>query len=241
MRAENSRDREEVVKAATERHETMQQRTRLLAATAVAAILALTGCTATPAGPSGSHSFSSVPQSTPTSVSPTGPLAEEITKNVLVSVYPGTAFRAKHGCECSLKDDSHEELFPAGTTVMLVKITLTGTWGPSQGAETTQDVTGLTLTGTKFEGRPENAVIDTKDGPSAADRLHLPWQASGLFGTGAWTITNNEPVGFAVAWYVPAGVSQLHLVVTIPSEGRPTNLFVDIPAQVLALTTRNTR
>jgi hypothetical protein len=163
-------------------------------------------------------------------------LAEEIAKNVIVTAYLGTQFTAKHGCRCSLKDDSHEELFPAGTPVMLLKITLTGSWGPSQGTATTQDVTGLTLTGTKFEGRPENAVIDNTDGPAAATRLHLPWQGTGLFGARPWTITNNKPAAFAIAWYVPAGVTRLDLVVDIPSEGRPTNLFVDIPAPVLNLT-----
>ena len=210
-------------------------RNRLVLIAAAATLgLALSGCTTT----SGSHarpSYSSVPQPQAT-VSSSHPLAEEIAKNVLVTVYPGTQFTAKHGCGCSLKDDSKEELFTAGTPVMLVRITLTGTWGPAQGSSTTQDVSGLTLTGTKFEGRPENAVVDSRDGPTVAARLHLPWQPSGLFGSGAWTITDNKPVEFAVAWYVPAGVNRLDLVVNIPSEGHPTNLFIDIPATVLDLT-----
>jgi hypothetical protein len=217
----------------------MHRSTRFLTVAALAAVLALTGCAAAPTGNHARQSFSSVPQTTPETVSVARPLAEEIAKNVLVTVYQGAAFTAKHGCGCSLKDDSHEELFPAGTPVMLLKITLTGTWAPAQGATSTQDVTGLTLTGTKFDGRPENAVIDAKDGPAAAARLHLPWQAAGLFGTAPWTITNNKPVAFAVAWYVPAGVNRLDLVVNIPSEGRPTNLFVDVPARVLDLTTKS--
>ncbi|WP_460572966.1 hypothetical protein [Humibacter soli] len=163
-------------------------------------------------------------------------MAEEIARNVLVSVYYESTIRATHGCGCSLKGDKKEELFPAGTLVMAVKITLTGTWSPDQGNRTTQDVTGMTFTGTRFEGRPEAAVLATRDGAAIANKLHVPWMPQGLFDAGPWKITNNQPAAFAAAWYVPTGVNRLDLTVNIPSEKHPTNLFVDLPTAVLHAT-----
>jgi hypothetical protein len=135
-----------------------------------------------------------------------------------------------------VKTDSKQELFPVGTPVVLLKITLTGVWKPSQGTATTQDVTGLTMAGTKFDGRPEDAVLDAKDGPRAARTLGLPWLARGLFGTSQhWSIPNDKPRSFAAAWYVPAGVDRLILTINIPSEDQPNQLFVNLPAEALKL------
>ncbi|MGN6759800.1 MAG: hypothetical protein ACTHJI_00520 [Leifsonia sp.] len=196
-------------------------------------MLALTGCVAGNSVTRPTSSYTTAPAHEPRPVSEKAPLAEEIVKYVLVTVYRGAQFTARHGCGCSLKDDPKEELFPAGTQVMLLRIQLTGTWAPVQGKSTTQDVTGLSLRGTRFEGRPEDAVQDVKDGPSAATRLHLGWQPSGIFDAKPWRITDSRPVSFAAAWYVPKGVSRLDLVVDIPSEGQPTELFIDLPQSVL--------
>ena len=58
---------------------------------------------------------------------------------------------------------------------------MTGKWMPSQGTQDFQNVTGTTLKGTQFDGRPEPAVLDTADGPAAAKAAGLPWLPSGLF------------------------------------------------------------
>jgi len=201
------------------------------------AALALTGCAtaAPPAKPAHSH-LSVVPQPTATR-SQVQPLDQEIVDTVWVIVYPGTQFRAAHGCGCTLKGDSSQELFPKGTPVVLLKIALSGAWKPSQGSATTQDVTGVNLTGTRFDGRPENAVLDTKDGPAAAKKLGLPWLPAGLFGSSTeWTIPNNKLRSFAAAWYLPAGVNRLLLTVDVPSEPEPNHLVINIPQAALALT-----
>jgi hypothetical protein len=209
------------------------KRIRIAAAMlALAATVALAGCVGSP-HVAARQTFTPVP--TPTAAKPTSDqvLAEGAVDTVLVVVYPGTAFKATHGCGCSLPGDRSEQLFPAGTPVVLLKITLTGEWKPSQGNQTYQDVTGTKLTGTKFDGRPELAVLDTADGPAAAHKLALPWLPSGLFaGRSDWRIPNNTPVSFAVAWYVPAGVTTLELTVNVPSEGEPNHLTVTLPAVV---------
>ncbi|MGA0568128.1 hypothetical protein ACO2Q7_12405 [Rathayibacter sp. KR2-224] len=154
-------------------------------------------------------------------------------KSVLVSVYPAGTVKATHGCGCSLKGDPREELFPAGTPVVVLKITLTGIWGPAQGTSTTQDVSGTSLSRTRFEGRPELAQLATKDGPRAAAHLRLPWMPAAAFAGHVWTIRNNQPVAFAAAWFLPTGVDTLDLVVNVPSEREPTTLTVKLPDAVL--------
>ena len=212
---------------------------RILQASAVAALstLALCACSATSPNAAGSSRGALTPVPVATSTAgPEHPLAEGMVKSVLVSVYPATVFRAEHGCSCSLKNDSHEELFPAGSPIVLFKVTLTGIWGPAQGTSKTQDVSGTTIARAQFEGRPDLAQLASTDGPPAAHRLHLPWLPSGAFHDTTWTITNNKPVAFTVGWYVPAGVDTLDLSVNLPSEGEPTTLAVKLPDEVLKLT-----
>lgn len=203
---------------------------KLLAMAALVPCLALVGCVG--AAPTPQHSFRTV---APVSPSPSPedsrkPAASGIVDTVWIDVYPGPTFRSKHGCRCTLPGSS-EELFPAGTRVLLVKITLTGEWKPSQGTRTSQDVTGISLKGTKFDGRPEPAVLDTADGPAAAKGAGLSWLPRGLFrGKTDWTIPNNRSRSFAAAWYVPSGVDRLLLTVNVPAEGQPNLLFVPLPA-----------
>lgn len=209
---------------------------KLLALGALVPCLALVACVG--GAPAPQQSFSTVAPISPTATSPGDetPAASGIVDTVFVEVFPQAAFTSKHGCKCTLPR-STEELFPAGTPVLLVKITLTGAWKPSQGTQTSQDVTGTTLTGTKFDGRPEPAVLDTVDGPAAARAAGLPWLPSGLFhGMTDWTVPNDHGRSFAAAWYLPPGVDRLLLTVNVPSEGKPTLLFVPLPASTIRST-----
>lgn len=202
---------------------------KLIAIAALLPCLALVGCVTT--GPTRNPSFTTVapakPMPTPSSAAV--PAADGIVDTVYVQVFPGRTFKSKHGCLCTLPD-STQELFPAGTPVVFMKLTMTGEWKPSQGNQTYQIVTGTTLKGTQFDGRPEPAVLDTADGPAAAKAAGLPWLPTGLFGSKTdWTVPNDKERSFAAAWYLPAGVDRLLLTVDVPSEGQPLHLTVPLP------------
>jgi hypothetical protein len=202
---------------------------KLIALAALLPCLALAGCAA--AVPVRNPSFSTVAPAkpSPTPSNDATPAADGIVDSVYVEVFPGHTFKSKQGCRCTLPN-SAQELFPAGTPVVFMKVTLIGEWKPSQGAQAYQDVTGTTLKGTQFDGRPEQAVLDTADGPGAAKGARLPWLPQGLFGsTHDWTIPNNKERSFGAAWYLPAGVDRLVLTVDIPSEGKPLQLVVPLP------------
>ena len=203
---------------------------KLIAVAALVPSLVLAGCTATP--PSRNPSFTTVAPTTPTRTQAEAatPAADGIVDTVYLQVFPGKTFKAKHGCRCTLPDTTRE-LFPAGTPVIFVKFTMTGEWKPSQGNQTYQDVTGTTLKGTQFDGRPEPAVMDIADGPTVAKANGLAWLPSGLFhGQSTWTIPNDKERSFAAAWYLPAGVDRLLLTMVVPSEGQPLRLTVPLPA-----------
>lgn len=203
---------------------------KLIAIAALLSCLALIGCATTV--PAKNPSFTTVAPTkpTPTPAEAATPAADGIVDTVYVQVFPGKTFKAKHGCLCTLPDAT-QELFPAGTPVIFVKFTLTGEWKPSQGNQTYQDVTGTTLKGTQFDGRPEPAVLDTADGPTVAKTNGLAWLPSGLFrGQSIWTLPNDKERSFAAAWYLPAGVDRLLLTMDVPSEGQPLRLTVPLPA-----------
>ena len=205
---------------------------KLIALAALLPCLALVGCVGTT--PTRNPSFTTVapakPTPTSTSAQDAMPAASGIVSSVWVDVYPGTTVKGKHGCRCTLPN-SPTELFPVGTPILLLKVTMTGKWIPSQGNQDFQDVTGTTLKGTQFDGRPEPAVLDTADGPAAAKAAGLPWLPNGLFhGQPTWTVPNEKSRSFAAAYFVPAGVDQLELTVNIPSEGKANILTVPLPA-----------
>jgi len=208
---------------------------KLIAVAALLPCLALVGCAAST--PARNPSFATIapakPTATPTAAKDAMPAASGIVSSVWVDVYPAnTTFKAKHGCRCTLPN-SKQELFPAGTPVVLLKVTMTGKWIPSQGSQDFQDVTGTTLKGTQFDGRPEPAVLDTSDGPAAAKAAGLPWLPTGLFrGRNSWTIPNEQGRSFAAAYYLPPGVDRLELTVNIPSEAKANVLAVPLPPSV---------
>lgn len=215
--------------------------TRLIAGVAILSVLALAGCAAAPAQSRPQLAGATAPigpasSPAPSKAPPVAPAASGIVSTVWVDVYPTSTFTSTHGCGCTLPG-STQQLFPAGTPVLLVKITLTGMWTPAQGNATRQNITGVNLTGTKFDGRPEAAYLDTADGPAAAAKAGLPWLPAGLFpGQTHWTLRNQHSRSFAAAWYLPSGVDQLLLTVDVPAEGMPNHLTVPIPASALGMT-----
>lgn len=202
---------------------------KLIALAALLPCLVLAGCVST--APDSDPPFTTVAPVAPTPTTDQAmQLADGIVDTVWVQVFGGTTFKSKHGCKCTLPHTT-EELFPAGTPVLFLKVTMTGEWKPSQGNQTTQDVTGTTLKGTQFDGRPEPAVLDTADGPTAAKAAGLSWLPTGLFhGRSDWAIPNNQDRSFAAAYYLPPGVDRLQLTVNVPAEGQPNVLFVTLPA-----------
>lgn len=209
---------------------------KLIAIAALLPCVALVGCVS--AAPHRDPSFTTVVPVAPTpTADPAVPIADGIVDTVWIRVFGGTTFTSKHGCKCTLPNTT-AELFPAGTPVLFLKITMTGEWKPSQGTQTTQDVTGTSLKGTQFDGRPEPAILDTADGPAAAKAAGLPWMPEGLFhGQTDWSIPNDQDRSFAAAYYLPAGVDRLQLSVNVPSEGQPNVLFVTLPEATVRAST----
>lgn len=206
---------------------------KLIAFAALLPCVALAGCVT--AAPARNPSFTAVAPAkpTPTRSSDAMPAASGIVSSVWVDVYPGATFKSKHGCRCTLPDSS-QELFPSGSPVLLLKVTMTGKWIPSQGNQDFQDVTGASVTGAQFDGRPEPAVLAKADGPAAAKAARLAWLPAGLFaGQTTWSIPNEKSRSFAVAYYLPPGVDQLELTVNVPSEGMANVLTVPLPTSAV--------
>lgn len=202
---------------------------KLIALAALLPCLALAGCAA--AAPAKNPSFTAVApaKATATPTNDVMPAASGIVSSVWVDVYPGAPFKAKHGCRCTLPDAT-QELFPRGTPVLLLTVTMTGKWIPSQGNQDFQDVTGTSVAAAQFDGRPEPAVLAKADGPAAARAAGLAWLPAGLFaGQTTWAIRNEKGCSFAVAYYLPRGVDQLELTVNVPSEGMANVLTVPLP------------
>lgn len=189
----------------------------VLAAAACAALLA--GCA--PTRPTPRTSYTRVPTATPTEpalstlVNPSGVMGGNINGAVAASVYPVEVLKATAGCSCSLKGGG-SELFPKGAYVLLLRVDL------RSASDTEQlDAKGMTFDGTKYAGRPDLAVLDTRDGPEAAATAGLPWLPAGASsGTAQWALpTRNgaaESVSVAAAYYVPAGERELDLKVAVP-------------------------
>jgi len=212
---------------------------KLIAVAALIPCLILAGCAAAP--PARNPSFTTVAPAkpTPTPTDDAMPAASGIVSSVWVDVYPGAPFKAKHGCRCTLPNSS-QELFPSGAPVLLLTVTMTGKWIPSQGNQDFQDVTGTSVTGAQFDGRPEPAVLAKADGPAAAKAAGLAWLPAGLFARQTtWTIPNEEGRSFAVAYYLPRGVDQLELTVNVPSEGMANVLTVPLPASAVEASNGN--
>jgi len=210
----------------------------------VAVTLLLAGCA--PAGPHNSGPtghLTLIPTATPSpgpSLDTATSLAVGVTEQIQVQVFAQTTFRAKHGCGCHLSKGARET-FPAGTPVILLRVGVAGIWDSS--TPYSQDVTGLNLDGTKFDGRPDLAVMAAQDGQKQATAAGLPWLPAGLFqGEQTWKVMNQKLSSFAVAYYVPEGVNQLKLTVNVPGQPSPNGsvtLGVPLPQAVIAMTIPN--
>jgi len=187
-----------------------------VAGVALAAVLLLGGCVpSTAAGPDTGFTRTPVPLPPVPTADPGSDTwvdrgaSFDVTASVAVigsyvsTVDSGYSFRGQN-----------TDAFPAGSRVIVVKIRLDGFVPFGQA-----DVTGLNLDATKFDGRPELAVLDTNEGASFASDNQTAWLPEGIFGDSGkpWLLGNHAPVEFAAAWYVPAGVTDLEIRLGIPA------------------------
>lgn len=207
-------------------------------ARAAAALGAALGCAALLAGcapgaaPAPHTTYTQVPVQTPTQP-PAASLVDPGTNlggwtgdpmNVYVDAV--TALRATAGCGCSLTRGGRE-LYPKGSYVIVLKAQLYSSNAAAL------DAKGMTFQGTKYAGRADLAVLDTKDGPKAAAAAGLPWLPEGAWaGKAQWLLPggDNPPptAAVAAAYYVPAGAVELDLKVSVPGQ-EPLTVQVAIP------------
>jgi hypothetical protein len=193
-------------------HSTITGR-RLAAAAVLAATLTVAGCTGPP-GPD--ESASPAPTHTPVETrvpverpGPTEPLAGFSLSSGRFDVYEVERYEAGFGCGCSVEDGG-PELYPAGSEVILLRVTLTPHWSPRQGDRTTWTVPDLTMTA-EVAGVDGLAVLEEKEGPERAAAAGIPWMPEGLFPDGGGVVTNDVPVSWSAAYYLPPGAQKLRV------------------------------
>lgn len=198
---------------------------RLIIAVAVAAALGvgLTSCASSSEAQKPSASHSVIPKPTPTSTGPAQPADVASTSDLGIAVYDaGTYMTAQDSGYAAA--GSSTDAYPIHSRVQMVRVSLDGS---SPAGEV--DVTGLTVKDSQWEGDPNLAVLDTKEGPTHARSLGLPWMAEGAFdSTSKWKLTNHKLVNFLVAFYVPTSATVLHLVVDVPSQQVPITLNITL-------------
>lgn len=209
---------------------------RLVGVVAVGVALTLTGCTGE--APPPRPTTTALPTATPSEVQ--GP-AEESTGASMpigrIAVYEVSRYKATEGCGCAVEEGG-PEIFPAGSDVILLRVTLTGRWATWQKGDT-WTVPGLEVSGT-FVGDEGTAILDEKEGPKKAAQQGVAWLPSGLFPDGAGEIQNDVPVSFMLAYYVPRHANQLELSVSgyaspdeIRTPGNPFTLTVPFDPEAL--------
>lgn len=186
---------------------------RLLVAAALAGIVAVTtGCATTDAAPSPSPSLTPIPTAEPWEEGgPVEPLELAALANGLWSVYEVVRYPAGTGCGCT-EPAGGAELFPAGSEAILLRLTFTPQWLPGQEGDT-WTIPDLKLVG-DFPADDGLAVVEDTEGPQRAREAGLAWLPDGLFPNRPATVTNDVPVSFAVAYYVPTGAQRVDLTLT---------------------------
>jgi hypothetical protein len=215
----------------------MRKRMRFLVAGVTVSLL-LSGCAPLKTAPDPNLTVIPTATASPVpTIDPNQPLVTGGTDQVQVNVSAQKLTKAKYGCGCHLTAGA-PETFPVGAPVILLRIDLAGIYSR---VTTTQVVTGLNLAGSKFGGRPDLAVIAAKDGQKQAAALGMAWLPTGLFkDQQTWTVVNQKfSPPFTVAYYLPAGVNELDLVVNVPTQtgvNAIANLTVPLPPAAIAMT-----
>ena len=205
-----------------------------LALAAGVVTLALTGCTP----PADDATTTPTPAPTTQIAIPSTPpersmqsLASGAGDEAHVQVFDEGTFTSTKDCRCALQDAELgvdvPDLFPRGTTVWLIRVAVRQSWTGSL------DLAGTTVAG-KFADRPEEAVLDTQEGPEKASSLGMPWGPDGLLEQlgDRSTITGESWQSFLLAYHVPVGSTELDLSVDVPAASVATDLKVSVPAAV---------
>lgn len=184
--------------------------------------LALTGCVNTNAGSVSTGS----PTSPATSAAPRPdrePIARAATADLGVAVSElGSYVTSKDSG--LLRQPGGTDRFPAGSFVTVIQVSLDGFVPFGE-----LDLTGLTVRETTWAGLGDAAELDTTEGPDFAANAGVPWGPTGVQGRGRnWSLPNHLSADFALAYYVPFGVSSLNLVVDVPSQHDPLTLSVPL-------------
>ena len=199
----------------------------LVAAALVGIIAAIAGCSS-PDGdqkPSPEPSLTPIPTEEPweTPGSPEA-LATSTEANGYWRVYEVVRYTAGTGCGCT-EVEGGPELFPAGSDAILLRLTFTPTWSPGQAADT-WTLPELKVVG-DFPAVEGLAVEESTEGPKRSKEAGIAWLPEGAFPSWPATVTNDVPVSFAVAYYLPIGAQRLDLTLT----GHYDPVEIDWPAE----------
>lgn len=212
---------------------------RLLVAAALAGIIAATAGCANPDGeqtPSAGPSLTPVPTEEPWETpGSTEPLATSTVTNGYWRIYEVVRYTAGTGCGCTEFEDG-PELFPAGSDAILLRLTFTPTWKPGQEGET-WTIPELKLVG-DFPADDGLAVEETTEGPERAEESGIAWLPEGAFPSWPATVTNEVPVSFALAYYLPVGAQRLDLTLTghydpVETDWPAEPSVIEVPIEVM--------
>ncbi len=187
--------------------------------------ITLTGCVDAGAAPQSTASSTDR-----TDLSPDAPdlepVARAATSDLGVAVYELGSYVTTQGSGL-LRQPGGTDRFPSGSFVIVIQVSLDGFVPFGE-----LDLTGLTVRETSWAGLGDAAELDTNEGPDFAADAGVPWGPAGAQGRGRdWSLPNHLSTSFALAYYVPFGVSTLDLVVDVPSQRDPLTLSVPVHAE----------
>lgn len=139
-----------------------------------------------------------------TDAGPVEPLEQATLRGMFVNIYLEQSYPAKYGCGCSIEDGG-PELWPAGTQVMLFRITLSASYSAYRDSLTVPD---LTVTA-DVAGAEGGTVPEERESAERAKAAGIAWQPSGLFPDGPGELRYDVPQSFMVAYYVPEGLQRI--------------------------------
>lgn len=212
---------------------------RLLVAAALAGVIAMVaGCASTDdtPNPSAEPSLTPIPTAEPWEVTPgsTEPLVTFTAPVGHWQVYEVVRYTAGTGCGCT-EVEGGPELFPAGSEAILLRMTFTPTWDLGQIGDT-WTIPKVELVA-DFPADEGLAVEETAEGPERAKEAGIAWLPDGAFPSWPATVTNDVPISFAVAYYLPLGAQRLDLTLTghydpVEIDWRAEPSVIEVPIEV---------
>jgi hypothetical protein len=194
------------------------------ASTAVAALM-LAGCSAIDSHqvPDESSPLTPIPIPTVVATQVDHKVDTTATLDLLVDAYDVGGFRSATDSGYVVQGQTNDA-FPRGTRVVAVRLVLDGFVPFGQ-----TDVTGTSLANSHWDGLPDLAVIDVKEGPAFATKAGVPWMPVNAFaGSSSWLLDNHKQVDFEVAFYVPPSGYLLDLQLDVPSQSVPLTLHIPV-------------